>query len=455
MKNKAQNPSKKQAPVAGRDTSTSAQQVGATFTDFVREVVRTAARELMMEEVVALCGERYRPEVEAAHRRAGSEQGTLHYDGHKEPILRPRVRSADGRQEIRLKTYRQISDVNNHKGLIESMVGEGLGCRGLSRATDGALGKSAIAEQWARKGAQQLVALREVDLKKRQWAVLMVDGVFLNSELCVIVALGVDWEGRKHVLDFEVGATESAATAGRLLGRLAGRGFGPAPGCRLLALCDGSKALQKALKEQWPGKVLLQECLVHVERHILDRLRRCDRSEALRLFKRLRLAHGMDAAVEAYEELRRWLAKRHQGAWQSLGDVKERLLVVHGLELGEDLQRSLLSTNAIENVMRNLRQHMSGVKRWRTEGTMVERWMASGLLWLQKGFHRLRGHRGMGKLLSALKVAEEEGGDGGGKMGSAMAGSSLRSSPAMAEPILQNQDVAETEKEATLTKPAA
>jgi hypothetical protein len=67
------------------------------------------------------------------------------------------------------------------------------------------------------------------------------------------------------------------------------------------------------------------------------------------------------------------------GAQQSLTDAKERVFVVHEFELGEELQRALLSTNAIENVMRNLRAHGHGVKRWRTEGAMVSRWMASGL----------------------------------------------------------------------------
>jgi transposase-like protein len=238
-----------------------------------------------------------------------------------------------------------------------------------------------------------------------QWTVLMVDGVFLSNELCVIVAIGVDRDGRKHVLDFEVGATESALNAKRLLERLESRGLKPPEGSRLLALCDGSKALQKAIKEQWPD-VLLQECLVHVERHVLDRLKRSDRAEAMRLFKRLRLAHGSETAEQAYDELHQWLGKRHQGAQQSLTDAKERLLVVHSMELGEEHQRSVLSTNAIENVMRNLRAHGHGVKRWRTDGTIVSRWMASGLMWLQRGFHPLRGHQAMPKLNAALAHKE-------------------------------------------------
>ena len=44
---------------------------------------------------------------------------------------------------------------------------------------------------------------------------------------------------------------------------------------------------------------------------------------------------------------------------------------------------------------------------------------------------------------------------GSGKMGSAMEGEERRDEPAMAEPILHDASVAETEKQATLNNPAA
>jgi hypothetical protein len=262
------------------------------------------------------------------------------------------------------------------------------------------------------------------------------------------VAIGITVEGSKRVLDFEVGASESATCAQALMMRLSERGFGPVPGHRLLALCDGSKALHKALRGQWP-EVLLQQCLVHVERNVLDRLRRSQRAEAMRLFKRLRLAHGIEAAQEAFEELESYLSKKSQGAQQSLQEAKENLLVVHTLEVGEALQRSLLSTNAIENVMRNLRQHGQGVKRWRSDGPMVSRWMASGLLWLERGLHPLRGHQAMPKLMEALRTPGGGGSDR--KMGTSFPVSSLRSSPGKEVPILRHKCVAQSNNKSTVT----
>lgn len=450
MRRKAQKEFGIQAGNAGKNKKNSTRaEVESSFWEMMRGAMRRAAEELMAEEVLRLCGERYRPASKRQYKRAGSEQGVLRMEAHKEAIRRPRVRSADDRQEVPLESYAQISAMSNHAGVIEKMVMEGMSCRGLSRAMDGAVSKSSIAEQWARKGAEQLEVLRSADLRSKEWAVLMVDGVFLSAELCVIVALGIDYEGRKAVLDFEAAASESALCAQRLMARLAERGFGPPAGQRLLALSDGSKALHKAIKGQWP-ETLLQECLVHVERHVLDRLKRGDRAEAMRLFRRLRLAQGQEAAQEAFDELEAWLGTRHQGAQQSLQEARERLLVVHGLEVGEALQRSLLSTNAIENVMRNLRQHGHGVKRWRKEGEMVERWMASGLLWAQRGFHPVRGHQAMSKLREGLK--KEGVGVGDRKMSSSIPGSSLRSSPSIPELILRHKSVAKANRTRNLNK---
>jgi transposase-like protein len=37
----------------------------------------------------------------------------------------------------------------------------------------------------------------------------MVDGVFPGKESCVVVALAIDADGNKHLLDFEEGSSES------------------------------------------------------------------------------------------------------------------------------------------------------------------------------------------------------------------------------------------------------
>ena len=47
------------------------------------------------------------------------------------------------------------------------------------------------------------------------------------------------------------------------------------------------------------------------------------------------------------------------------------------------------------------------VKNWR-DGKMIKRWVAAGILEAQRGFRRLRGHKGMPVLVQALARHAEQ-----------------------------------------------
>lgn len=83
------------------------------------------------------------------------------------------------------------------------------------------------------------------------------------------MALGIDAEGRKQILDFDLGNSENTEVCRGLLRRLVKRGFK----CRhrLFAVLDGSDALRSALLEFFPDAVV-QRCLVHKERNIKSKL---------------------------------------------------------------------------------------------------------------------------------------------------------------------------------------
>jgi putative transposase len=365
----------------------------------IRGSVREAFWQMMAEEVEALCGPGYRPDVSLGYRRAGSDRGSAYLGGDKEEVRRPRVRhEEDG--EVPLETYRAAS---SQEGLFEhvvGLVGEGMSQRGVGRASKGTISKSSVSRMWEDKSRGQMALIRERALDDSCWLAVMIDGVFIGDN-CVVVALGIDACGRKRVLDFEPGDSESAETVGRLIGRLKRRGVVPVEGSALLVVRDGSKAIASAVGRCWPG-AHQQACLVHVERNISDRLRRRDRSESQRLFKRLRLAEGKGAGEEAFEDLREFLAERSGAAALALLDRREEILCLHRLGVPSTLNVTFLSTNAIENVIRNWREHTGNIKRWTVKSDMIERWSASGLLWAEAGFRRIRHHEDLPKLAEAL-----------------------------------------------------
>lgn len=370
------------------------------FNEVIRGSIREAFWQMMAEEVEGLCGPRYRPDGDSQYHRAGSERGSVYLGGDKEDIRRPRVRHR-GEGEVPLESYRAAASQEGLFEQIVGLVGEGMSQRGVERASKGTVSKSAVSRMWEDKSREQLALVRERPLDQGEWLAVMIDGVFIGSKGCVVIALGIDSSGRKQVLDFEPGDSESQESVSRLMRRLQKRGVRAAEGSTLLVVRDGSKAIASAVSRCWP-EALQQACLVHVERNIADRLRRRDRSESQRLFKCLRQAEGREAGEEAFEDLREFLAERNAAAALALSDRREEILCLHRLGVPATLNLSFLSTNMIENVIRNWREHTNNIKRWNVKSDMIERWAASGLLWAENGFRRIRHHDDLPKLREAL-----------------------------------------------------
>jgi hypothetical protein len=123
--------------------------------------------------------------------------------------------------------------------------------------------------------------------------------------------------------------------------------------------------------------------------------------------KRLRQAQGPEAGREALAAMRKFLEGRNAAALASLEEAGESLIALHLLGVPATLHVSLLSTNLIENVMRNYRRQTGRVSRWNRKGNQVERWTATALLWVERGFRKIKGHQELPQLLKALRPAEK------------------------------------------------
>ena len=123
--------------------------------------------------------------------------------------------------------------------------------------------------------------------------------------------------------------------------------------------------------------------MIHKERNLYGYLRKSDHEECARLMKRLRLAEGSEAAMEALAELRKFLKARNAQALASLEESGERLIALQKLNVSATLNVPLLSTNLIENAIHNDRRQTSRVTRWNPESNQVERWSATALIWVK------------------------------------------------------------------------
>ena len=339
------------------------------FRNFLRDFARDVLVAVMHEEVEWLCGPRHRPSPGSTHFRSGSTDGYALYEGRRMDVVRPRVRLRQGNgrsHEAPLATYLAAQKPEELHQRVLDLFRTGVSGRDQKRLhgenTPG-VSASSVSRLWRREGEKALAAFRGRDIARNDWVVLMLDGLVLARDLTAVVALGVAGDGTKHLLDFEIGASENTETAKGLVERLVRRGFRPMAGGRLLAVLDGSAALRSAVVAYWPPTVV-QRCLVHKERNVRRFLRQGDWAELGRLFGRLRQAQGLAAGQEALRAMERFVGNRNKAALESLREPGDEMLAWHRLEVPATLNTSFLSTNLIENPIRNMRRKMERVCRW-------------------------------------------------------------------------------------------
>ena len=216
-------------------------------------------------------------------------------------------------------------------------------------------------------------------------------------------AAGIDAQGHKHVLGLREGATENATSCKALLSDLQARGLRTDQ--RILAVLDGSKALAKAVREVFGDRVVVQRCQAHKQRNILDQLPEKARPSVRRELRQAYRAKSHASATKLLRNLLARLQKEHPGAAASLEEGLAESIAVKQFELPEWLERTLSTTNAIENLIGSVRTLAARVRRWR-DGAMIVRWTATALIEAGKRFHRVREHRGIKALLAQLRAAE-------------------------------------------------
>jgi putative transposase len=355
------------------------------------------------EEVEQLAGPRYDHDRHRQAFRWGKQEGHVVFAGRKVAIERPRVRGKGG-QEMALRRYEAFQDDRRFQQAVQERVLRRVSMRDyegvLDDICDGyGIDKSSVSRHWKSASTEQLKQLLERKLDDLELAVLLLDGKAFH-DYTLITALGVDFEGRKHVLGLWPGGTENAEVCGALLDDLIERGLSQQE--RYLFVLDGSKALKKAVKDRFGRQALLQRCRLHKERNIQSHLPK-HYHQLLRL--KLRAAWNMTDYVEAKRQLEKvhdWLARINVAAARSLEEALEETLTVNRLGLSPELRKAFSTTNLIESSFSLADDLCRNVKRWR-DANMAWRWAGTVLQEAQRRFHRVRGYRDMPLLTTALK----------------------------------------------------
>lgn len=374
------------------------------LTDLTFRTGLVLMKAMMNDEVKSKVGPSYHPAKTSPARRWGKQSGYVIWAGKKIPLKRPRVRTKDGLREVPLKTYRAFqSEAGLDKRISERII-LGLSIRDYKRAIDDfsegyGLTKSSVSRHFIKASQKKLEELMERSIDKMDLAVIGIDGIELAGEV-LLMAVGIDVQGKKHILGLWQGSTENADVCKMLITDMINRGLKTKH--QYLFVVDGAKALSKAVKDVFGTDSLIQRCQIHKRRNVKSHLPEEYQNV---IDTRIKAAYNMSKYSDAKELLLKtveYLQEINPSAARSLEEGLEETLTMHRLGLPDILRKTLSNTNFVESPFSVTRDIIRDVKRWR-RGNQRLRWVASALLAAESRMNRIGGYRVIPILTNAVK----------------------------------------------------
>ena len=185
------------------------------------------------------------------------------------------------------------------------------------------------------------------------------------SSRAVLVAIGVDWEGRRQVLGVELANRESSSSWKEFLLRLKSRGLQGV----IFVVSDDHPGLKSAIAQVLP-EALWQRCYVHFLRNALDYLPRRKADDDC--LTELRWFYERRNVEEARRDLTAWLAK-WQGKYPKLCEWVENNIeeTFTFYRLPKEHHKHLKSTNVLERLNQELKRRTQVIRIFPNEASAL------------------------------------------------------------------------------------
>lgn len=333
----------------------------------------------------------------------GRQAGQVFLSDRKLEVARPRLRTKGPRsQEVEVPAYAAMQTPTRMGERLLDILMHGVSTRNYKQvipemAETAGVSRSAVSRAAIEASEAEVEVLLSRRFDSLKLLVIYIDGLNFG-DYTMIGAVGVDIEGRKHVLGIREGATENATVVTELLENIVARGVDP--GRKMLFVIDGSQALRAAINAVFGTEQSVQRCRAHKLRNVLDYLPKDDKPQAKSL---LRAAWKLDAdkGIARIKKMAAWLDQKYPQAAASLLEGLEECFTINRLDIPPALHRCLATTNIIESPHAGVRIQTRRVTHWQN-GKMVLRWMASAFLRTEKHFKRIMGHKDLWALEAIL-----------------------------------------------------
>lgn len=343
--------------VNGRMVEVDEEQVRIHVDEVVRKSVEETLNGLLDAEADQLCGaKRYERSPDRMDTRAGSYDRQLQTKAGQVTLKVPRLRSLPFETQIIERYRRRESSVE--EALMEMYLA-GVSVRRVEDITE-ALWGTRVSPSTVSELNQQLYerieAWRQEPIEG-EFAYVALDGIWLKrswggevKNVAVLVAIGVDHEGYRHVLGVCEGAKEDTESWRNFLRHLKERGL---QGVRLVT-SDKCLGLVEALGEFYP-EVDWQRCVVHWYRNVGSEVPRHRMREVMAMLKAIHAQEDREAAekkaVDVVAKLRALkLAKAAKVVEEGVSET------LRYMAYPREHWTRIRTNNALERLMREIRR---------------------------------------------------------------------------------------------------
>jgi putative transposase len=333
---------------------------GSTAGELIPELVRRSLQQLIELEASAVLGaDRHQRTEERLGHRNGYRPRSLATQAGDIDLLIPKFRQGGFLPSI-LEPRRRV-DQAIYGVIMEAYIG-GVSTRKVD-ALVAALGvQSGISKSQVSRICQdideQVQAFLNRPMQESGYAYVYLDATYLHGRLgkalqvcsrAVVVAMGVNADGRRELLGLKVGDSESEGFWSEFLASLKERGL---TGVKLV-ISDAHVGLTKAIRRQLQGCVW-QRCRVHFARNLLQRVPRAHQGMVTAALRSVFAQENATEILTRWDDLAASLADRFPRATELMHQAREDVLAFR--HFPQPHWRKVWSTNLLERVNEEIKR---------------------------------------------------------------------------------------------------
>ena len=333
---------------------------GSSAGELIPELARRGLQQLIELEVAAVLGaDRHERSEERLGYRNGYRPRTLTTQVGDLDLLIPRLRSGSFLPSI-LEPRRRV-DQALYAVIMEAYIG-GVSTRKVDALVSALGAQSGISKSQVSRICQeidqQVQAFLARPLESSTYAYVYLDATYLKGRLgkalqvcsrAVVVAMGVNADGRRELLGIKVGDSENEAFWAEFIAHLKERGL---TGVKLV-ISDAHVGLTKAIRRQLQGCVW-QRCRVHFSRNLLQRVPRAHQGMVTAALRSVFAQESADEILSRWDDLAASLADRFPKAAELMQEAREDVLAFRPFPRTH--WRKIWSTNLLERVNEEIKR---------------------------------------------------------------------------------------------------